>query len=63
MPGSVWLCGFGTSEMICDFARHWACRYQAGIACALPELAPGGERLADIALLERLRKRQPRNCQ
>jgi hypothetical protein len=29
-----------------------ACRYHAGIVSALPELAPGGERLASAALLE-----------
>jgi hypothetical protein len=60
MAGSLWLCGFGTSEVICDVARRWACRYYAGIASALPELAPGSERLAGTAPV---RRRQPRNYQ
>jgi len=45
MAGSLWLCGFGTSEVICDVARRWACRYHAGIASALPELVARIERL------------------
>jgi hypothetical protein len=61
MAGSLWLCGFGTSEVICDVARPLAWRScRLGTASALPELAPGTTPVERI--LTGLKNGAPEEC-